>query len=78
MTVPSVLAKTLPPSVMGFGWTETGANILNEIRCFPHLGNRDGMKCEMFRCLCYIYRDWHEGKGTHFRIGKSSGRFLSR
>jgi len=37
---PSILAKTLPPSSMGFGWRGTGAALLVEIRCFPHHRDR--------------------------------------
>jgi len=37
---PSILAKTLPPSTMGFGWRGTIAVLLHLVGCFFHHGNK--------------------------------------
>jgi len=39
---PSILAKTLPPSTMGFGWTGTGASLANWMKYLTHHGNGNG------------------------------------
>jgi len=45
---PSILAKTLLPSTMGFGWRRTIAVLLNEVRCFPYDGKKDASEIGLF------------------------------
>jgi hypothetical protein len=40
---PSILAKTLPPTTMGFGWTATPASLSNRVQMCGNLT----------RCVCY-------------------------
>ena len=38
---PSILAKTLPPFTMGFGWSRSVAALLHQVKCSPHHGDRN-------------------------------------